>query len=83
MEGSIFRSEPSMSEVDFVEGSGAAGRTVHVIAPFHGRFSIQKQTFHAEDQYHGWFDLKQRNRPHWMPISWKVRYLEVNRPCRR
>ena len=38
------------------------------------------RTIHGEGRYHGWFDLKQRNRPHWRPISWKVRYLEVDRP---
>ena len=58
MEGSIFRSEPSMSEVDIVEGSGAAGRTVHDNAQFHGRFNIQKQTFHAGAQYHGRFGVR-------------------------
>ena len=83
MDGSILGSEPSTLEPDIVEGSGEAGRTIHVNATFHGRFSIQERTFHAEDRYRGWFDIKQRNRPHWRPISWKVRYLEVNRPCRR
>ena len=83
MECSASRGEPSTVKVDIVEGSGEAGRTIHVNAPFRGRFSIQKQTFHAEDRYRGWYDLKQRNHPHWRPISWKVRYLEVNRPCRR
>ena len=41
MEGSVSRSKPSTVKVDIMEGSGAAGRTIHVIAPFHGRFSIQ------------------------------------------
>ena len=45
MEGSIFRSEPSMSEVDFVEGSRAAGRTLHDNAPFHGRFGVRITLF--------------------------------------
>ena len=41
MEGSIFRSEPSMLEVDIVEGSGEAGRTIHDNAPFHGWFGVR------------------------------------------
>ena len=45
MDGSIFRSEPSMSEVDFVEGSRAAGRTIHDNAPFHGRFGVRIKLF--------------------------------------
>ena len=74
MEGSVSGGEPSTPKTKIVDGSRAAGRTVHVNAPFHGRFNIQKQTFHAEDRYRGWFDIKQRNRPHWRPISWMVRY---------
>ena len=63
MEGSIFRSEPSTLEPDIVEGSGEAGRTIHVNAPFRGRFSIQKQTFHAEDRYRGWYKGSRANPP--------------------
>ena len=45
MDGSILGSEPSMSEVDIVEGSGAAGRTVHDNSPFHGRFGVRINLF--------------------------------------
>ena len=45
MDGSIFRSEPSMEEVDIVEVSGEAGRTIHVNAPYHGRFGVRIKLF--------------------------------------
>ena len=45
MEGSIFRSEPSMLEVDIVEGSGEAGRTIHVNALYHGWFGVRIKLF--------------------------------------
>ena len=41
MEGSVSRSEPSTPKTDIVDGTRAAGRTLHDNAPFHGRFSIQ------------------------------------------
>ena len=63
MEGSIFRSEPSMSEVDIVEGSRAAGRTIHDNAPYHGRFSIQGRTIHVNAPFRGRFGVQGANRP--------------------
>ena len=55
MEGSVSGGEPSTPKTKIVDGSRAAGRTVHDNAPFHGRFNIQKQTFHAEDRHRGRF----------------------------
>ena len=55
----------------YTEGSMTI-RTVHDSVPNHGRFKSQKRTFHAEGQYHGWFDIKQRNLPRWRSISWTV-----------
>ena len=45
MEGSIFRSEPSTLEPDIVEGSGEAGRTIHVNALYHGWFGVRITLF--------------------------------------
>ena len=45
MEGSVSRSEPSTPKVDIVEGSGEAGRTVHVNAPFRGWFGVRIKLF--------------------------------------
>ena len=66
-----------------MEGSGAAGRTIHVNATFHGRFSIQERTLHGEGRYHGWFRGSRENRPCYCPVSWKVQYPGANLPRRR
>ena len=45
MEGSVSRSEPSTPKVDIVEGSGEAGRTIHIGGPYHGRFGVRITLF--------------------------------------
>ena len=63
MDGSILGSEPSTLEPDIVEGSGEAGRTIHVNATFHGRFSIQERTIHVNAPFRGRFGVQGANRP--------------------
>ena len=82
MEGSYLRSAPSMLMPHIADGSILQDRTFHDNASYHGWFSIQSGTIHAEARNRGRFHSAGPNPPRFRPESRTVR-CKQNQPSTR
>ena len=81
-DGSMTRAGPSMLMPHFADGSILQDRTLHEIAPHHGRLSIQSGTIRAEARNRGRFHSAGPNPPRFRPESRTVR-CKQNQPSTR